>query len=254
VAEDVVVSLADVQFSYNSLRVISGASFHVHRNDFVAIVGPNGGGKTTILKLILGLLRPTSGSVTVFGDSPERARPRVGYMPQHVNVDAGFPVNVRDVVLMGRLGRAATFGPYRRADRAAADNALAEVGLAELGARPFSELSGGQRQRVLIARALASEPEILLLDEPTSNLDVSVERQIYELLGELNKRLTVVLVSHNLQFVSRFVKTVVCVKTRVAVHPTCEITDETLKEFFGEEYRMVRHDLVDEGGHECLTS
>jgi zinc transport system ATP-binding protein len=249
-----VVTMKDVYFSYDGFPVIEETNLRVETHDFLAIVGPNGGGKTTLLKLILGLLHPAKGTVSVFGDTPERARGRIGYVAQNITVDQRFPVNVMDVVLMGRLGRKGSFGPYRKADKEAARQALREVEMLELHRRPFSALSGGQRQRVLIARALCSEPELLLLDEPTSNLDVHVERQIYELLGELNGRLTVVLVSHNLQFVSKFVKNVACVKRRVVTHPTCEITDEILKDFFGSDYLMVRHDLVHEGGHECQTS
>jgi len=249
-----VITMKDVSFSYDSLQVIENAHLKVEKLDFVAIVGPNGGGKTTLLKLILGLLHPTAGEVRVFGDSPEHGRGRMGYVAQHINVDAKFPVNVMDVVLMGRLGKTGSFGPYRKADKKAARLALEEVELLELARRPFSALSGGQRQRVLIARALASEPELMLLDEPTSNLDQTVERQIFEVLGELNKRLTVVLVSHDLSFVSKFVKDVICVKRKVALHPTCEITDEFLRNFFGNDYLMVRHDLVHDGGHECQSS
>jgi zinc transport system ATP-binding protein len=245
--------MEDVSFSYDGRSIIEDAHLHVEKYDFVAIVGHNGGGKTTLLKLVLGLLHPAKGEVRVFGGTPESARPRMGYVAQHINIDPSFPVNVMDVILMGRLGKSARMGPYRKADKEAALRALHEVEMSELRRRHFSALSGGQRQRVLIARALASEPDLLLLDEPTSNLDVHVERQIYDLLAELNKRLTVVLVSHNLQFVSRFVKNVVCVKRKVVTHPTCEITDEVLKDFFGEDYRMVRHDLVHEGGQECQS-
>lgn len=252
-SDEPVVAMKDVYFSYDGFPVIEEANVSVASHDFVAIVGPNGGGKTTLLKLILGLLRPTKGSVRVFGDSPEHARPRMGYVAQNMNVDPKFPVDVMDVVLMGRLGRTGIFGPYRKADKEAAREALREVQMLELRHRPFSALSGGQRQRVLIARALCCEPELLLLDEPTSNLDQTVERQIFEVLGELNRRLTVILVSHDLSFVSRFVKSVVCMNRKVAVHPTCEITDEFLKSFFGSHYRMVRHDLVHEGGRECQS-
>ena len=249
-----IVTMKNVHFSYNGFRVIEDANLNVAMNDFVAIVGPNGSGKSTLLKLILGLLHPSKGEVAVFGIPLERARPRMGYVAQHINIDQRFPVNVTDVVLMGRLGKTGIFGPYRKADKDAAREALAEVQMLDLRHRPFSALSGGQRQRVLIARALASEPDLLLLDEPTSNLDQTVERQIYELLGKLNERLTVVLVSHNLQFVSKFVKNVACVKRTVVTHPTCEITDKILRDFFGSDYLMVRHDLVHEGGRECGNS
>jgi zinc transport system ATP-binding protein len=133
-------------------------------------------------------------------------------------------------------------GPYRRADHDAAAKALRQVDLVDVRRRPFSELSGGQQHRVLIARALAAEPRLLLLDEPTAGLDLKMEEDLYGLLAELNRRMTVVLVSHDLGFVSRFVRTVVCVKRRVAVHPTSEITGEMIQEIYGADVRMVRHD------------
>jgi len=237
-----VVEMADVWFSYDGLNVLEGVGLEIRRGDFVSMVGPNGGGKTTLLKLMLGLLRPGRGRVRVLGLPPDRARPRVGYTPQFALFDSKFPVSVMDVVLMGRLGRASEMGPYRNNDRRAAADAMNEVGLYDLRRRPFAALSGGQRQRVLIARALASEPELLLLDEPTASLDIRVETEFYELLRTLNERLTIVLASHDVAFVSQFVRTVVCVKRKVSVHPTAELDGTIMKDLYGLDVRMVRHD------------
>lgn len=243
------IAIVDLAFSYDGTAVLEDVNLTIGEREFVSIVGPNGGGKTTLLKLILGLLKPTQGRVRVFGQAPEKTRPRVGYMPQNAHLDPKFPVNVMDVVLMGRLGNGPPFGPYRREDKAAAGQALEQVGLQDMRKRLFSGLSGGERQRALIARALACEPDLLLLDEPDANLDVAVEGRLYELLCELKERLTVVVVSHDLGFVSQYVQTVVCVARKVVVHPTSEITGETISQLYGGDVRMVRHDHTDEQRH-----
>jgi zinc transport system ATP-binding protein len=235
------IEMRDVSFAYDGTLVIERADVVIQEREFVAIVGPNGGGKSTLLKLMVGLLHPIHGTVRVFGTSPEAARSRMGYVPQNPVVDPRFPVQVIDVVLMGRLGKARAFGPYRRRDHEAADQALREVDISDLRHRPFSSLSGGQRQRVLIARALASEPDLLLLDEPTANLDVNVEAQLYELLHQLNARLTMVLVSHDIAFVSSFIKNVICVKRHVVMHPTSD-AEGAICDLYGTEVRRVLHD------------
>jgi zinc transport system ATP-binding protein len=237
-----VIAIDHLSFSYNGDAVLEDVSLEIAERDFVGFVGPNGGGKTTLLKLMLGLLAPTAGRVRLFGLPPTQARHLMGYMPQHANVDPRFPASVMDVVLMGRVTTGVRLGPYRRADRDAADKALRQVDLFDLRRRPYSELSGGQQQRVLIARALASEPRLLLLDEPTANLDLKMEHDLYDLLKGLNEHLTIVLVSHDLGFVSQFVKRVACVKRRVIVHPTSDITGEIIQEIYGADVRMVRHD------------
>jgi len=250
-----VINLADVSFSYNGHTVLRDVNMSVYEKDFLSVVGPNAGGKTTLLKLILGLLKPTRGRVTVFGEQPSRVRRRIGYMPQQASLDPLFPVSVRDVVLMGRMGSGMGLGPFRRKDKAAADGALKKVGLSEVKNRSFSDLSGGQRQRVLIARALASEPELLLLDEPTSNVDSVMETEFFEILKELNDSITLLLVTHDLGFVSCYVKSVACVNMRVIVHPTSEISGEMINEIYGADMRMVRHDhRCSEEGHEWLNS
>jgi len=239
-----VVLLENVSFSYDGHPVLENVNLHVAEHDFLCVVGPNAGGKTTLLKLILGLLKPTRGSLRVFGQPPEKVRSRIGYMPQHTSLDPMFPVNVMDVVLMGRLGRGKGPGPFRRKDKEAAEAALERVELHAVRYRSFSDLSGGQRQRVLIARALVTQPDLLLLDEPTSHVDAVVETELFEILNQLNEKMTIALVTHDLGFVSPYVKRVACVNRRVVVHPTSEITGEMINEIYGGDVHMVRHDAA----------
>jgi zinc transport system ATP-binding protein len=237
----VAIRITDLWFSYDGHPVLEDVNLSIPQGDFVSVVGPNGGGKTTLLKLMLGLLRPSRGEVRVFGATPEEARHRIGYMPQYTQLDPQFPATVMDVALMGRLGHGRPFGRYSRKDKEIVTEALDQVGLSDLHKKAFSSISGGQRQRLFIARAMACEPDLLLLDEPTANLDMVMEGDLYELLQALNKRLTVVMVSHDLGFVSEVVKSVVCVKRKVLMHPTAEITGEVINEIYGSPMRIVRH-------------
>ena len=246
---DSIISFRDVTFGYGPAPVVEGVSLDIGPRELVSVIGPNGGGKTTLLKLILGELAPHAGQVRVFGETPARARPRIGYSPQHPRYDPLFPVTVMDVVLMGRLERH-WGGWYSSADKGAAKAALDEVDLVDLAGRPFHALSGGERQRALLARALVCDPELLLLDEPTANVDMAVESKVLGILRRLNERMTIILVSHDLGFVSSVVSTVVCVNRRVVVHPTSEITGEIIQDIYGKDLRMVRHDhRCAEGGH-----
>ncbi|MBA7685857.1 High-affinity zinc uptake system ATP-binding protein ZnuC [subsurface metagenome] len=245
-AEKTAVSFKDVTFAYDVEPVLQNVYSDVCSGDYVSLVGPNGGGKTTLLRLILGLLKPAKGIVRVFGNSPERARMHIGYVPQCTNFDLKFPVSVIDVVLMGRLGRSWA-GPYRRDDRAAAYDALDRVNLLSLRRRSFAELSGGQRPRVLIARALASSPELLLLDEPTTNVDSLAQEKLYELLQELNEYLTIFIVSHDMGFVTESVNSVICVNRTVAMHPTSRLTGRVISELYGSDMVLVRHGITGKG-------
>jgi len=239
------ILLRDVCFAYGRLPVLENVNLTIGHREAVCMVGPNGGGKTTLVKLMLGLLRPDEGEVRIFGESPQRARLRVGYMPQHLHYDPQFPVTVLDLVLMGRLGRGGVFGVlgwYGSADRKAALQALGEVGMEAFARRPFRTLSGGQRQRVLIARALCCRPDLLLLDEPTAHVDARVERKLFDILREKHNRMTILVVSHDLGFVSSTVQRVICVNRRVVIHPTGHITGEVIRDLYGGDVRMVRHD------------
>jgi zinc transport system ATP-binding protein len=235
------VELRDVTFSYWRHPVLSHVDLTIARGEFATVVGPNGGGKTTLLKLMLGLLSPDSGTVRVLGTTPAAARSRVGCVPQRASVDASFPARVIDIVLMGLLGSRRGMR-FSQEDLERARTALESVELADFAGHRIAELSGGQRQRALIARALVSGPELLLLDEPAAHLDVVMERGLHDLLGRLRESATIVLVSHDLGFVSDYADRAVCVKNTVAVHETCELTSDVVRELYGREVRMVRHD------------
>ena len=245
--DSTLIQIENLWFSYNGpysergKQVLEDVTLTIEQGDFACIVGPNGGGKTTLLKLLMGLLQPQKGSVTVFGQPPAKVSHRLGYLQQNPRFDPSFPVTVMDMVLMGRLKKGIVPGFYSQADKHAATRSLEEVGLYYRRNESFSSLSGGQRQRALIARVLATEPEALLLDEPTSYLDLQAEQGLYELLNELNKRLAVVMVSHDLFVVSGFANKVICVKGTVMVHPTEEVSEELVGELYGGEMRMVKH-------------
>jgi len=250
-----VIDMEHLSFAYDGDTVLEDVTLSVADREFICMVGPNGGGKTTLIKLILGLLQPLSGTVRVFQQPPDRVRHRIGYVPQHAQVDPAFPVTALDVVLMGRIGGQRRFGFFDKKDLAAANETLGRMELDGVARQPFASLSGGQRQRVLIARALAGGPELLLLDEPTSSLDMHVENEFYEMLREISRKLTVVVVSHDLGFVTPFATSVVCVKRTVVIHPTSEISGEKIYELYGTDMRMVRHDhRCAAGGHECRNS
>ncbi len=235
------IAFADVCFAYDREEVLHNVSFSIGDGDLVGMVGPNGGGKSTLIKLALGLLSPGRGQVRVFGRAPTVSREQIGYVPQHLQFDPAFPVSTLDVVLMGRAERH-WIGPYRWTDRDAAMAALDTVKLTDSAKHGFPKLSGGQRQRALIAQALVSEPKILLLDEPTANVDSAVAHDIYELLHELNRQITIVVVSHNLNVVTRYATHVVCVNRTASILPMSEITDANLHAVMRGDLAVLQHE------------
>jgi zinc transport system ATP-binding protein len=235
------VELQDVNFSYGGPRVLEAISLEVPEGEFLGVVGPNAGGKSTLLKLVLGLLEPQAGRVRVLGGSPQRTRHRIGYVPQYPQFRRDFPISVEQVVLTGRLGRERWFGGWQAADRAAARNAMREAEILPLARRRIETLSGGQLQRVLLARALVGEPRVLILDEPTANIDMRVESDIFDLLKELNARMTIIVVSHDVAFISRYVTRVACLNRTLMCHRTEEIDGQTIQDLYDVDVRQVAH-------------
>lgn len=225
--QEPIIDFQDVSFSYNGTPVLRNVTFSVAKREFLAIIGPNGGGKSTLVKLMLGLLRPDIGQVRVFGQSPRKVSHRFGYVPQDTAINRSFPISVMDVVLIGRL-RHHGGSRVRGKDRAAAKSALELMGMDAYANRKIGDLSGGQRERVFIARALTTDPEILVLDEPTAGVDTGGRTELYALLKELNRTKTVIVVSHDLMVMSAHVTAVACVNQKVHYHDEGEITQDML--------------------------
>jgi zinc transport system ATP-binding protein len=223
-----IIDVSGVCFSFNGQAVLQDVDLKVERGDFLVVIGPNGGGKTTLLKLMLGLLEPTLGSVRVFGRQPAEVTHRIGYVPQNVHVNKTFPVSVLDVVLMGRLRTSKGWSRHSRQDRLAAQASLEQLGVWEVRDRRIGDLSGGQLQRVFIARALVSGPEVLFLDEAMASIDAQSRGEFYESLTELNRTVTIVAVSHDMMILSSHVKSVACVNRDLHYHGSGEITQEML--------------------------
>ncbi len=243
----------EVSFSYDEEPVLKDVNLQVDHGEFIGIIGPNGGGKTTLLRLVLGLISPSSGTIRVFGRPPKDVAHRIGYVPQHLQFDSSFPATVFDIVRMGQIGRRLECGKEEK--RQNAMEALAAVDLTQYAHRSFSGLSGGQRQRVLIARALAFNPKMLLFDEPTANVDSSSGEKLYRILAELNKRMTILIVSHDIGFVNRQITSVVCVNHTVVIHPTSALAGQNILDLYGQDIALVRHDhRCSSGGHSCSNS
>lgn len=237
-----VVEIKDCTFGYPRTPVIEAVSLEIFEKDFLAILGPNGGGKTTLLKLILGFERPQSGSVRVFGQDPSLARPRIGYVPQNAHLSRDFPIRVREAVLMGRM-HGGSLGPWSSAhDREAAERALQAVDLVDLKRRRINSLSGGQHQRVLVARALAGDPQLLVLDEPTASVDTKAEQGIFDLFKRLNQTITIVLVTHDLGFISDYVNRVACLNRQLVCHEQGQVTPAMIEQMYGKTFSMLQHD------------
>lgn len=239
--DTIAISAQGLDFAYDGQLVLESVDIEVREGAFVAVIGPNGGGKSTLLHLLMGLLRPRRGRLRVFGSSPRRFRRQVGYMPQHLDFDASFPITVEEVVQLGALGQGRSWGPISRGLVKSARDAMDRVGCREWNSVAFSSLSGGQKQLVLIARALVGRPRLLLLDEPTANLDPTVQDQFFRVLDDIRSETTVLLVSHDIGFVSEWCDTVMCVNRTVVSHPATEVDASTLAEMFGADTLHVVH-------------
>jgi zinc transport system ATP-binding protein len=230
--KDLIVEIKNVCFAYNGQPVLEGVNLDIRQGDFIAMIGPNGGGKTTLLKLILGLLKPGKGSIRVLGDTTEKASHHIGYVPQDVHINRSFPISAMDIVLMGKLQPNRRWAKSSAQDRQEALNALKRMEIEASANSKIGELSGGERQRVFIARALVSRPKLLLLDEPTASIDAKGQAEFYRLLKTLNKDIPILVVSHDLVAISTYVKSVACVNKRLHYHNQAEITGEMLEEMY----------------------
>jgi zinc transport system ATP-binding protein len=218
------VEIKNMDVAYQKKLVLSNVSLSVFENDFIGIIGPNGGGKTSLLKAILGLLKPVRGSV-----KHSLNRSEIGYLPQGNQVDENFPITVKEVIASGlEHGLKIGFGTAGNRQRKV-KKALEIVGLEALHSRPIGELSGGELQRTMLARAIVSSPRLLVLDEPDTHVDNLFETELYALLKELNKNVTILLVSHDIGIISPYIKTIACVNRDLHYHASNEINEEQLK-------------------------
>ncbi|MBW1668722.1 MAG: ABC transporter ATP-binding protein [Deltaproteobacteria bacterium] len=237
------IEFKNVYFSYGKTEVLKEVTFALEQGDFLGIIGPNGGGKTTLLKLMLGLLRPDKGQILVLGEEPLKARHKVGYVPQSMDFNLGFPISAMEVVLMGRLGASRIGRRYSEEDKQKARRALERVGMWEYRHMPVGSLSGGQRQKVFIARALATEPKILFLDEPTASVDPDFQTDLYDFLKELNAEATIVVITHDIGVVSSYMKSIACVNKHLIFHEAGKITQEMLEMAYQCPVDLVAHGL-----------
>ena len=227
------VRFRGVAFAYDGCNVLEGVDLDIRAGEFLGVVGPNAGGKSTLIKLMLGLLMPSAGTISVMGETPAKGCRRIGYCPQHPPVVHNFPISVEDTVTLGRLGEWRWMRGLQESDRRVVEEAMAATTLLEIRRRRLDTLSGGQLQRVLVARALACEPAILVLDEPTTNIDLRLEGDIFDLLKGLNRRMTIVVVSHDIGFISEYVDRVACINRTLVCHDTAQLTGEAIATLYG---------------------
>lgn len=236
------IELKNVSFRYDVKPILEAISCRIDQGEFVSIIGPNGGGKTTLIKLMTGLLHPYEGTIRIDGDEIRKSQHLIGYVPQVSSHDARFPISVIDVVRSGLVTRD-PFDRMRHVEQQCM-NALDTVDLADLAGKPISALSGGQKQRVLIARALAGGPEYLFLDEPTSNVDAVIGEQLHQLLKKISGKKTVILVTHDYSLVSSLSSRILCINRHLHEHPAEQLLEQTGTDIYGDRVMRVRHDIV----------
>ncbi len=238
---DNAVEMQNISLNFNKQPILQDINLSIRLNDFLAIIGPNGGGKSTLLKIILGLLKADQGTLSVFGNKPGNPHNPIGYLPQHVSFDPDFPINVFDTVLSGRYH--GLLKNYNVEDREKVFTALEEVGMTEMVDRQMSRLSGGQKQRVFIARAIVREPKLLLLDEPMASIDPEMQNSFYKLLSKLRDRMAIVLVSHDVGAVSTHVDSIACLNQKLYYHGPVEESAEGLEEVYKCPIDIISHGI-----------
>jgi zinc transport system ATP-binding protein len=224
--ESAVIEIRNLSFAYGKEPVLENINLRVEERDFLVLIGPNGGGKSTLVKLILGINHLKNGSIKVFNRPPHKNLAQIGYVPQNTNVNLNFPIKAIEVVMMGHRSHKPSIFGYKKEEIAHAMYVLKQVGMEEYAHKKIGSLSGGQRQRVMIARALCSNPKILLLDEPTSSIDTDGQKQVYKLLKELNKRITVIVASHDLSIILEYANKVAHINKKITFHDLSSMKKE----------------------------
>lgn len=237
----ITLSFEHVSFAYGDRLILDHIDWQVQDQEFWALIGPNGGGKTTALKLALGLLEPSAGVVRIMGQAVEDGRVHLGYVPQFATFRRDFPLSVQETVMHGRLGLRPWWSRMNAADWQAVENAMRATSVLDLAQRSISQLSGGQMQRVLIARALATDPKVLLLDEPTAHVDTGSERELFDLLAQLRERMSIVLVSHDVGLVSQHVDHIACMHQTLECHPAGGVASLSFQRLYGMPVSLVDH-------------
>jgi len=241
-----VIETKNLSLTWQGQMILDKVNLTVYKGDFFAIIGPNGGGKTTLIKAILGLIHIDEGEIILFShpaDSKERRR--IGYVPQYQSFDFNFPITALEMVLTGRIGKKTTlFSRYSASDIAAATRALQRINAEPLSDRPIAELSGGERQRVLIARALAGDPQVLILDEPTIYVDTPTEEHFFKLLTSLAQEITILMVTHDIGVVSQHVNRVACLNKRLYQHESDQVTGDMISRSYGCPIDLITHGHV----------
>ena len=235
------IDIEHVTAAYGNKTVLRDISLTVWKGDFLGIIGPNGGGKTTLLKVILGLLPPVSGMIRFYEDRQMVPSLRIGYLPQLNNIDKKFPISVREVVTSGLASEKPLFRSYSASQKQRVEEILGKMGLEDLAGRAIGELSGGQLQRVLLGRSIVSRPQVLILDEPNSYVDKRFESRFYKLLDEINKESAIILVSHDIGTVLAMVKNIACVNETLHYHPGADVSEEWLGEKYACPIELIGH-------------
>ena len=235
------IEIREVIASYDRKQVLNRISLNVWRNDFLGIIGPNGGGKTTLLKIILGLMKPVSGEISFFKDGKSVSSLKIGYLPQINPIDKRFPISVYEVILSGLAGEKPLFKNFSTQQKKYVNELIIKMGLEKFSKHAIGELSGGQLQRALLARAIVSRPRLLILDEPNTYVDKKFELQFYELLGEISEKTAVILVSHDIGTLLPMVKNVACVNETLHYHPGTDVSDEWLSNTYACPIEIVGH-------------
>ena len=236
-----IIQISNLCAAYEEKTVLSHVDLTVYERDFLGIIGPNGGGKTTLIKSILGLHQPQKGKIHFFKNGKEVPEINMGYLPQYNNIDKKFPISVYEVILSGLSKQKSIFQRYSNEQHELVRQMIIQMGLEGMDKRAIGELSGGQLQRALLGRALVSNPEVIILDEPNTYIDKRFEAKLYSLLEEINKERAIILVSHDIGTILKNVKTIACVNETVHYHPHTEVPTEWLEEHFGCPIEMLGH-------------